>query len=172
MDESRVVQRVRELTEAHEKAPEGIELWRWRWAPGQALQWPLLKPPATFFAFSGEIPPHIPSLEEECWVVRPMLHFTVADQWGAVGWEREARQAVVFFGAGGPDIPASQTAVSSQIDRLAEQGTAFVEAECAERFRKAMKSLIEKVEKDMREWGVPWEEQECMRELRERTEDW
>lgn len=165
-----LVDAMRKRAEAHPDAPEGIEFYDWWWLPyGSAARLPKpYEPPC--MAISGDLPPLCdPSFDIV--EIRPTLWITIRGFGDAgVGWDVATRQAAILFHHGYGRLPKREPERPASIDRLAEEGTAFLEAERAEQFRKTVKKMVEQICEKMED--LPWNAQERLREMKRKTEDW
>ncbi len=165
-------EKVRSLFEESPAAPEGIEFYDWWQFPADCYYARLPAPyEPRVSTNSGQLPENDFGLSAMV-DIRPRLWLNASRPHAAVGWDAPTRQAVLFFGRGYGKLPPHAPAPPADIDRLAEQGTAFLEEERAARFRAMVRSLVEKLEADTQEMDIPWEERERIREMRRRVEDW
>lgn len=131
---------IRAAAESHPDAPEGIELYRWRWVPGdwRALRIPLESPVS---AASSEPIPMSP--------VFRTIDIPRRAQWRTggglsawVGWDMDTRQAVVFFASGGPDPARSQLIeTDSTAETLTREGAWILFEERAQELLDRLDSL-------------------------------
>jgi hypothetical protein len=150
MDEQQQAERVRALFEASAEAPEGVELWRWLWAPATTRRWclPVQHDPATA-AWDFAPPPdakglfRVVEVEPVLWL-RP--HDPARPPVAAVGWNREVRTAVLFMGRGGT-LPPRPPAAPGLIGELASQGRRIRDAA-------AMRRLVDLIHRLRDELGL------------------
>jgi len=106
--------------------------------------------------------------------IRPTIWFAVplhfGSEHGGVGWDAATKQAVILFRHGYGKLPRREPERPNFIDRLAEEGSAFLELERAVKFRSMVRRLVEQVCENIKD--IPYPEQERMRDMLRKTEGW